>query len=264
MSNGTAQDRASYISHLKRFYSLLILLVVWQVVSHFKVVPEFFLPSLTTLASEGYRQLISGTLLRDILLTTYRALVGFLLAILVGVPLGITMARVKSVKWFFDPLISIGFPAPKISFIPIFVLWFGFDDLPKIMLTAFACVFPVVNMTYLGTLGIDKYLVWSARNMGTGERKELWKVILPATLPQIFNGIQIAFPIAFIVVTVSEMLGSGGGIGGSMMRAARFADMPSVFVNLLAISLIGLVSMRLLARARRLLLHWHEETQVTF
>ncbi|MFQ6111649.1 MAG: ABC transporter permease [Nitrospinota bacterium] len=264
MSPATERNPAPGMSYLKKYYSLLLLLVAWQTVSHFELVPAFFLPSVTTLAFQSYEEIVSGRLPADIILTIYRSLLGFLLAIIVGVPLGVTMARVKPVRWLFDPIISIGFPAPKISFIPIFVLWFGFFSLPKIMLTSFACVFPVVNMTYLGTIGIDKYLVWSARNMGTDERKMLWKVVVPAALPQVFNGVQVAFPVSLIIVTVSEMLGGGGGIGASMMMAARFADMPVVFVNLLAVSFMGFVSMKLLARGRKLLLHWHEETQVTY
>ena len=246
---------------IRRYYSLVLFLSIWQIASHFEWVPAFFLPSLTVIASRAYESILSGQLPYDIFRTMSRSLTSVSLAVLVGVPLGAMMGRLRPVRWFFSPLLSIGLPTPKVSFLPIFILWFGFADLSKIMLTFFACTFSMVNMTYLGTMGIDHYLIWSARNMGTSERKLFWRVILPAALPQIFNGFQIAFPVSLIVVSVSEMLRGGDGIGAAMMQGARFADMPVVFVNLMTLALVGTVSINLLARLRRRLLHWHEESQ---
>ena len=246
---------------VKRWYSIILLVAVWQTISHFEWVRPFFLPSVTTILDSAWEGVLSGRLLWDIYITMYRSLVSFFLAIMVGVPLGAMMARIPVIKWFFDPILSIALPSPKVTFIPLFILWFGFSDLSKILLSLFACVFPVINTTYLGTIGIDRYFVWSARNMGTNERKLFWRVVLPAALPQIFSGFQIAFPISLIVVTVTEMLRGGGGIGDTMMRATRFMDMPLVFVNLVVLALVGSASMALLARLRKYLLHWHEETR---
>lgn len=245
----------------RRFGSLLFFLLAWETASQLRLVPAFFLPSWVSIVQQARADFASGQLPADILLSMYRALAGLLLAVLAGVPLGAAMGRVKAVRWFFDPLVSIWLPAPKITFFPIFIIWFGFANMSKIALVFVACIFPIVNMTYLGTMNIDRYLVWSARNMGTGERKILWKVVLPAALPQVFNGLQIAFPISLIVTSVTEMLGGGGGVGATMMESARFADMPRVFVYLLVLALVGAFSMSLVTRLRGLLLHWHEEAR---
>ena len=178
-----------------------------------------------------------------------------------GVVLGVLMARVRSVRWFLDPLVSVGFPAPKISFIPIFVLWFGLSDLPKIMMAVFSCVFPVITATWAGTQDVDKYLIWSARNFGASNRQILWEVVLPAALPQIFTGLQVALPIALIVVIVTEMLTGGNGLGASMIRSVRFADSPDVFGHLVVMGLLGILVMKGLELLRRRLLVWHEEVQ---
>ena len=171
------------------------------------------------------------------------------------------MSRVKAVQWFFDPIISIGFPAPKISLLPIFVLWFGVFDEPKIVMSVFSCVFPIVAGTWAGTQSVDKYLLWSAENLGTRQSALLWQVILPASLPQVFTALQVALPIAFIVVIVSEMLTGGGGLGGAMMEGTRLADPAGVFANLLMIGFLGFLAMKGLQLLRRRVLVWHEEVQ---
>jgi ABC-type nitrate/sulfonate/bicarbonate transport system permease component len=122
-------------------------------------------------------------------------------------------------------------------------------------------VFPIVTATYLGTRGVDPYLLWSARNLGTSPGRLLWKVVLPAALPQILNGVQIALPICFIVIFVTEMLLGGSGLGDTMMLAQRFADSEGVFVGIVMVSGLGYVAMWCVTWVRRTLLHWHAETQ---
>ena len=100
---------------------------------------------------------------------------------------------------------------------------------------------PIIAGTWAGTQGVDKYLVWSAENLGATRREPLVHVIFPAALPQILTAMQVALPIAFIVVIVSEMLTGGGGLGGAMIEGARLADMISVFENLIVIGLLGFV-----------------------
>jgi ABC-type nitrate/sulfonate/bicarbonate transport system permease component len=193
--------------------------------------------------------------------TLYRLAIAYGLAAAIGVPLGVAMARVRAVRWFFDPIVSLAFPVPKISFFPVFILWFGLSDLSKISLTVFDCVFPIVAATYLGTLGVDRHLVWSARNLGTRPRALLWKVLVPAALPQILNGLQVALPIAFIVMIVSEMLTGSVGLGGYLIQGYRFAVTTTVFAGFFVIGGLGYALLALFAAARRRLLAWHEETQ---
>ncbi len=241
--------------------SPLLALAAWELLARSGLVSAFLLPPASVVALRIVEGVGSAEILREGGRTLVRMLVGYVLAGALGVALGVLMARVRPVRWFLDPLVSIGFPAPKISFLPIFILWFGLFDLPKIVMTVFACVFPVITATWAGTQGVDKYLLWSAQNLGTRNRQLLWEVVLPAALPQVFTGLQVALPIAFIVVIVTEMLTGGGGLGGGMMEGARFADSPRVFANLVAVGLLGILAMKGLERLRRRLLVWHEEVQ---
>jgi ABC-type nitrate/sulfonate/bicarbonate transport system permease component len=173
--------------------------------------------------------------------------------------LGILMASLRVARWFLDPILSIGLPAPKIAFLPIFVLWFGVFDMPKIIMSIVACIFPIIAGTWAGAQSVDKYLVWSAENLGAKRHEVLVHVIFPAALPQVLTAMQVALPIAFIVVIVSEMLTSANGLGGSMIEGARLADSPRVFSNLIAIGVLGYTLLWILQVVRRRILVWHPE-----
>src|SRR5262249_13129678 len=107
--------------------------------------------------------------------------------------------------------------------------------------------------------GVERELIWSARNMGASEREVLRQVVLPAALPQIMTGLQVALPLALIIAVVGEMVMGGYGLGGAMMMAYRFANSPGVFAGIVEIPVVGWVVVKLMAWVRRWLLLWHPE-----
>jgi ABC-type nitrate/sulfonate/bicarbonate transport system permease component len=240
---------------------VIALLVLWEVVARSGVVTPFALPSLTNVLIRIASQIQSGELPIAIGLTLWRALAGFAIAAVLGVALGLAMARNKFVNWFFDPIISIGFPIPKIAFLPILTLWLGFFDTSKIVMIVFNTIFPVVTATIAGVYSVEKEIIWSARNLGTGKHEMLWEILLPAAMPQIFTGLQVALPIALIVGILTEMAMGGYGIGGSMQTSARMADSLGVFAGIVEIAVVGYLLVKLMAIARRHLLKWHQESQ---
>jgi taurine transport system permease protein len=237
-------------------------LAAWEITAREKLINPFLLPALSDVVVRMAQDITSGVAIVDLSLTLYRALSGFAIAALIGIPLGVLMARSALFRWFFDPLISAGFPMPKIAFLPIFVLWFGLFDTSKIIMVAFSAVFPVVSAAYAGTQGVDKWPLWSARALGAKERELLWEIILPMALPQILTGLQIALPVALITTVVTEMLMSGKGLGGTMINAGRFADSVGVFAGIVEIAIVGILVIRGVEVLRRRLLVWHAEARV--
>ena len=234
-------------------------LALWEASVRVGWVDPFVLPAPSNVVLRFGEEIRDEGLLFHAGLTVYRALVGFLLAAATGVLIGALMARRPLVRWFFDPLVSVGFPMPKISLMPIFVLWFGIYELPKIIMIAIGCVFPIISATFLGASSIEKHLIWSARNLGTSENRLIWKVIVPAAFPQVMSGLQIAFPTALILAVVTEMLTTGGGLGNYMILAARFADSERVFVGITTIGVLGYALIWAIGWGRRRLLRWHQE-----
>ncbi|HEY4773901.1 MAG TPA: ABC transporter permease [Xanthobacteraceae bacterium] len=238
---------------------VIAVLIAWEVFARSGAVSPFMLPPLSRVFERIASDAASGELVIAVALTLWRALAGFLIAAVVGVALGLAMARVRLVYWFFDPIVSIGFPVPKIAFLPIIVLWLGFYDVSKITMIAFNAIFPVVTATVVGVYGVEKEIIWSARNVGTNERAMLWEILLPAALPQIFTGLQVALPIAIIVGIVTEMAMGGYGVGGSMQTASRMADSLGVFAGIIVTAVVGYILVKLMSVLRRRLLVWHQE-----
>jgi len=241
--------------------SLLVLLVAWEAAARSGIVTAFLLPPLSAVLARVGHDAMTGELAVNLGLTLYRALTGFAIAGVAGVVLGILMTRRPWVRWFFDPIISVGFPMPKIAFLPIFMLWLGLYDVSKISMAMFNAIFPVIAATMAAAEGVDRHLLWSARSLGASERQLLRVIILPAALPQILTGLQVALPISMIVMIVTEMLMGGEGLGGAMIAASRFADSPGVFAGIIEIAVAGLGLVKGIAVLRRHLLIWHQEAQ---
>lgn len=239
--------------------SVLVLLISWELFSRSGLINPWLLPPLSEVIAYIAVEVWTGDYLYNIALTAYRMLAGYGLAVIIGVPLGILMARREGVRWFFDPLVSIGFPAPKIAFLPVFILWFGLFDLSKILMIAFNGIFPIVAASWAGAQTVDKQLVWSARSLGASERELLHEIILPAALPQIMTGLQIALPMSMIVALVTEFLMGGNGIGGSMVMAQRVADSTGVFAGIVSIGLFGFILIKTMEIIRHHVLRWHQE-----
>lgn len=250
---------ARLIWRVAPWISLISLALAWEAVSRSGTVTPFMLPRLSVVLVRIWNDAFSGDLPHGLGLTLYRALTGFAIAAALGIPLGILIARNRAVHWFFDPIVSVGFPMPKIAFLPIVALWFGFFDVSKILMVVLDAIFPVVTATVAGTLGVEREILWSARNMGASERQMLREIVLPAALPEIMTGLQVALPIALIVCIVAEMKMGGVGLGGAMMTASRFADSPGVFAGIVEIAVAGWIIVKLMAMLRRRLLLWHAE-----
>ena len=242
------------------FATIAALLITWEVLAQLEIFHSYLLPALSIVAVRIAEDLFSGQLLVDAGITLYRTLVAFTLAAVIGVTIGILISRNVAVRWFFDPIVSIGLPMPKIALLTVFMLWFGLHDLSKILMVAFSASFQIIIATWMATSAVDKELIWSARSLGASERQVLWEVIMPGALPQILTGLQIAMVISLIVVLVTEMRMGGRGLGDAMLTSQRYVDSPGVFAGIVEIGLFGFAFIRSMEYLRRRLLVWHQET----
>ena len=244
---------------IARVGSVIALALAWELAARSGAFTPFMLPALSAVLERIWNDLIAGELLLNTAVTLYRAMAGFLIGAVAGIVLGMAISRNAFANWFFDPIISVGFPMPKIAFLPVVILWLGVYDISKITMVSVEAIFPVVTATIIGIRGVEREILWSARNMGAGERELLWQIALPAALPQIITGLQVALPIALIVAIVTEMFMGGYGLGGAMNTASRFADSRGVFAGIVEIAVIGYALVKGMAIVRRRLLLWHQE-----
>jgi ABC-type nitrate/sulfonate/bicarbonate transport system permease component len=242
-----------------RIFSILLLLAGWQLLARSGVFTHFQLPALSDVLQRIWDDAVSGDLWINTGLTLYRALTAFCISAVGGIVIGMAMSRSTLANWFFDPIISVGFPMPKITFLPVIILWLGVFDTAKITVIVIDAIFPVIAATVLAIQGVERELIWSARNMGASGRQLLTQIVLPAASPQIMTGLQVALPLSLIVAVVAEMLMGGYGLGGAMMTASRFANSTGVFAGIVEIAIVGYGLVKLMSLVRRRLLIWHPE-----
>ena len=242
-----------------RIFSIVALLAAWEILARTGTFTPFQLPALSAVLERIWSDAVSGDLAINAGLTLYRALTGFAICAALGIAIGMAMSRNVVANWFFDPIVSVGFPMPKIAFLPVVILWLGVYDTAKITMIVVDAIFPVIAATVIAIQGVERELIWSARNMGASKRELLHQVILPAASPQIMTGLQVALPLSLIVAVVAEMLMGGYGLGGAMITAAQFANSTSVFAGIVEIAVIGYVLIKIMVLIRRRLLIWHPE-----
>lgn len=244
---------------LANWYSIPLLLLVWQAMVASGIVESRLLPSLTRVWSALVTDIGNGTLLYHTAVTLSRAAAGFLMAAIIGIPFAAAMARSEVVRNLFEPIFFFGYPVPKIALFPVFTYVFGLGTPSKIAFTFLECLYPIVVTSYLGFRGVQSRLIWTAQNMGGAPHTVLWRVFFPAALPSIFSGLRIALPIAIVVVVLTEMIGDSIGLGYYItISSTRFA-FPNVYAAIVVIGICGFVLDKSMLALRAHFVHWQRE-----
>ena len=246
------------LSRLLQLYPILLVALVWEAVARLELVRPLFLPPLSSVLAKLPEMVMSGDLFAPLAVSLYRAAAGFALAMAVGVTIGFLMARVRWVRWLLDPLVAVGFPSPKVAFLPIFILWFGIDHLSKIALVTITCVFPFIVAAKAGAGTVPRTQLWAARAMGTSNAAILWLIVLPASLPSLMSGVRIAVPYALVSAFSAEMISGGGGLGGDLVYAQRYFETVTVFAILIVMLAAGYLIDAGVLCFRKRVLRWHE------
>jgi NitT/TauT family transport system permease protein len=239
-----------------RWYSIPLLLVIWQLVAISGLVSPRVLPSLGRVFTALYEDMASGNLPYHAGITLYRTLAGFAIGSAAGMLLGFALARVRWVEYLFEPVFFAGYPVPKIALFPIFTFIFGIGTPSKIAFAALECLYPVVVATHLATRGIGREIIWAGQNMGLRGRALVQHVLIPAALPGILGGLRIALPIGITVVVVTEMIGDTHGLGYYVGYAGTSFRPDKLYAGIITIGMVGLALDRILTALRHRMLRW--------
>jgi ABC-type nitrate/sulfonate/bicarbonate transport system permease component len=248
---------------LERSASVLLLAAGWEAAARLGWFNAVLFPPVTAILARLWALTADGTLPGQVADSLFRMAVGYGLALVAGVPLGILMGRRPAVDGFFGPIFAFGFPVPKVALIPVVLLFFGLGHGSKIALVFADSVFPIVLSAYHGGRVVERHLVWSARAMGESEAGVLFRIVWPAALPHIFTGMRLGLVVAFIVVFISEMVSAGSGLGHVMIVSARNFKIVDMYTAILSIALLGFVFDRALLAIRARTLAWYEGEQGT-
>ena len=227
---------------LEKIIVPIILIIIWYIVcDYLMLIPTYKFPGPITVITAFINQLTSGILIKDIIDTLYKVIVGLLLAAIVGITLGIIFGWSKRLERMTALIISILRPIPPIAWIPFSILWFGIGTAPALFIIFMGCVFPILISTIDGVHRTPKVLIEAAQSFGASNYQMLTKVIIPSTIPYLVSGLKIGIGIALMCTIAGEMIGSSSGIGYRILTSTSLFDTGSTVVGMLVIGIIGII-----------------------
>lgn len=221
--------------------SFAILIILWQVIFSVSNFNEALFPSPYGAFKALIEMIVDGSLFINIGASMQRFIIGYVSSIIVAVLLGLILGWFNGVFKYINPIVQLLRPISPTAWMPFIVLWFGIGDTPAIVIIFIAGFFPVLLSTVSAVNGIDPIYLKVSKNFGIKQPEILWKVVLPASFPQIANGIHLALGTAWIFLVAGEMVGAQSGLGYLIIDCRNNLRVDSLLATMVVIGLIGLL-----------------------
>ncbi len=235
--------------------SLACAALLWQLAVTIFPIKSYLLPSPVAIGTAMISQFPFQA--QHAIVTLREVLVGFGIAVLIGIPTAVAITFVPIVEKLFYPILVATQAVPKVAVAPLFLVWFGFGEAPKVAMAVVIAVFPIIVDTAVGLRAIDPDMVRLARSMRAGPLKTFWKVRLPVALPNIFAGLKMAMTFAVIGAVVGEFVAGTSGLGYLIQAATGTLQTTVAFASVVLLSLMGIVLFLIVETFERLFVSWH-------
>lgn len=236
--------------------SILAVLLVWWTVTALGLVGKVLLPAPDEVIEELLRSAADGSLAKHVGISLLRVLEGFVLALSIAVPTGILMGSSSVARGLLDPLVELLRPIPPIAMIPLAILWFGIDELSKVLIIAYGAFFPVLLNTMAGFQEVDRTHIRAAQTLGASRARIFRDVVLRSAYPFIIVGARLGMGMAFIVLVAAELIASDAGLGYLINDGRYNFRTEQIFLGMACIGVIGFALNKMLIYAERRLLKW--------
>ena len=240
---------------MRPIWLIIVLIIGWDLCIRLFKIPQYLIPTPWQVVQQLFKEW--PMLWRESLPTLYATLGGFALSALVGVPIAMWIAYSRLVESFVYPLLVFSQSVPKVAIAPLFVVWFGFGVIPKVIAAFLLGFFPVIVATVQGFKSIESDVIDLARSMGASPLKVFLKFRLPQAMPAIFSGLKVSVTLAVVGAVVGEFVGSNSGLGYVLQKANGTFDLPLMFAALVILSMIGVLLFLVLELIERWVLPWH-------
>jgi NitT/TauT family transport system permease protein len=240
----------------RRTVAIAAFLLLWEVAPRVGLAEPAFLPPLTEVLGTGVELLRNGQLVSHVQASLSRSLVGFGLAIVYAVPLGLLIGWYRPFASVVSPLLEALRNTAALALLPVFILLLGIGEASKIALVVYSCSFPILLNTIAGVRNVDPLLIKSARTMGLSPLRLFQKVILPAAVPTVFVGIRLAGAYSLLVLVAAEMIGAKAGLGYLIIYAQYNFQIPNMYVGILSLTVIGLAFNQVLQQIEKHFTRW--------
>lgn len=235
----------------------LTILIVWEALARAGLIAANVLPAPSAVVVAFRDLLVSGELLRNVGVSSWRALTGFAIGGSIGFALGLANGLSRLSRDMTDTTLQMVRNIPHLALIPLVILWFGIDEEAKLFLVALGVFFPIYVNTLLGIQGVDPQLVEMGRIYGMGPFTLFRRVILPGALPSIFTGLRYALGIMWLTLIVAETISASAGLGYMAMQAREFLMIDVVVLSILIYALLGKLADSFARLLERRALAWH-------
>ena len=240
---------------LKPIIFLVFLVVLWDVAIRLFNIPPYQVPKPVDVVVTLWQEW--PMLLSQAWPTTMATIWGFLLSAAFGIPVAMLIAGSRTVESYVYPLLVFSQSMPKIAIAPLFVVWFGFGIIPKVLSAFLLGFFPVVVSAVQGFKSVDPDMLDLARAMEANRLQIFRMVSFPHALPAIFAGLKVSITLAVVGAVVGEFVGSNSGIGYVLQRSIGTFDLPTMFAALVVLALIGVILFWILDVLERVAIPWH-------
>lgn len=234
----------------------VLLLVLAEVGTRTGFVSNLTLPRPSAVLETFVQLWNTGLLWKHLLPSLQRLLIGGGMGIVIGVLLGVMIGLFSYVRAGLVPLIAALFPIPKIALLPLFVIWFGIDEMSKYALIAFGTFTPTVVATYGAVDNVDRSLIRMGQSFGLGWWSIVRKIVMPGAFPGILSGLRVSISIAIILLVAAEMLGAQYGVGSYILEAGSLYDLEKLFAGVAMLSAMGLIVSFIIGRIEHRFLGW--------
>jgi NitT/TauT family transport system permease protein len=241
----------------KRSVVLLTFLALWEILPRTVVEPGY-LPPFSVVVRAAIGLFVSGEIWEHLSISLSRSLMGFALAVLVGVPLGLLIGWFREVEEYVDPFVQTLRQTPVLALLPVFILFLGIGEASKVAIIFWGTVWPILLSTISGVKEVDPVVIASARSMGARRLDLFRRVVLPATVPSIMTGIRLGATFAILMLVVAEYVGAKAGIGALVINSQYAFQIPKMYAAILILALLGLSTNAVLVRLQRRATRWKE------
>lgn len=238
--------------------SFILIFIVWLAMTESGLIKTMFLPSPITVLNNFKTTILDGSLFSNASISIYRIVMGFLLACILGVPLGILVGSFKTMEALIRPLCEFVRYMPVPAFVPLVMVWVGIGETAKIMIVFLGTFFQLVLMVADDAMSVPEDLLSSAYTLGAKRWTTIWKVLIPGMAPRLMETLRMTIGWAWTYLVVAELVASNSGLGYSILKAQRFFQTEAIFVGILTIGIIGLITDRLFALAIKIMFPWDE------
>ncbi|KOR77476.1 ABC transporter permease [Bacillus sp. FJAT-21352] len=236
----------------------VVVLIAWQALGSVGILPAQLFSSPLLIVMTFIDLVQSGEMGMHLQISLTRAFLGFVLGGFLGLLLGVIVGMQKKSEEYLNPSIQMLRTVPLLAITPLFIMWFGFGELSKVLLIALGAFFPLYLQTFLGLRNVDKKLYDVALILEFSRREQITKLMIPAALPNILLGIRLALSAAWMCLVVAELLGADRGVGFMIQDARSFMQTDVVFVGIIIFALAGKISDSLVRFLENHLLKWQD------